>query len=200
MVAWSLAVRRSKINSSDPPLTTPVEESHAKSDEPRLACTKRVRRTRSHRFATQPPRAAYRPSCRVGGSARHCSLSRRGRSSNSMRSVTHKTQVPELRHRTAQRHGGTTGAAAPPAAWRTETLHAFANGGVRKLGCPSRSAQLATTPGHPNALVLPVRRRCRAVAVRLLDQCDVGALLEDHRLIECQVGQVRGAVELAREQ
>ena len=37
MVAWSLAVRRSKINSSDPPLTTPVEESHAKSDEPRAS-------------------------------------------------------------------------------------------------------------------------------------------------------------------
>lgn len=33
--------------------------------------------------------------------------------SNSMRSVTHKTHVPDLRHRTAPRHGGRTAAAAP---------------------------------------------------------------------------------------
>jgi hypothetical protein len=33
-----------------------------------------------------------------------------------MRSVTHKTQVPDLRPRTARRHGGTTAAAAPPVA------------------------------------------------------------------------------------
>jgi hypothetical protein len=30
-----------------------------------------------------------------------------------MQSITHKTQVPDLRHRTARRHGGTTAAAAP---------------------------------------------------------------------------------------
>jgi hypothetical protein len=49
-----------------------------------------------------------------------------------MRSVTHKTQVPELRHRTAPPHGETTAAAASPAAWRTATLPAFANERERK--------------------------------------------------------------------
>jgi hypothetical protein len=68
---------------------------------------------------------------------------------DSIRSVTHKTQVPDLRRRTARRRVGMRFVAAQSVGEPTVRMPVFASGRERNLGCPSRYDRSSSTRSMP---------------------------------------------------